>query len=515
LKTQKTPQSFAKTISFKPKKIAVAVAATLLTTVAVASVIQYAVNEDNMTRDGDVTYVFADATKTAPHNGYLVVDDKEGIVAPGVGVYTVDFSSGGSDYQGCIMSSKGEPPVADGVTTCAGDPDSGKRFKLRATRLGEPMDIVFNITNTGDTKLYNVYGKLTNDASVDATGFTAQIGTGIGANFRELPGVTFVGGTTQLGKYPGGLFGGSPAEGLPFFNVNSARFTGTATSTHTLATNGMPTQYSTPFGDWLPLSGVPQAWFYDADGRPWTDDKLVAWEKTPGVWATMAKSWPAVPEVTINGTLVNLGKYAEFSKTFIDAGVLTDEINVDLTPTPLFKVQDVVNAMLTILTITEEPVVPGNEGWTTNPPTVTDGVDGALVATWDYENEEYDVELAYQATLGGASVPMETMQTEVNKGTYTTVAGYSQGIIEDLANVNVYYAIQMGAGVTGPLTMRVTVTDDTSVVPAPLPPATTPTTSSGGGGCAIGGNGRFDPTLPALLAAGLGFFGWRRFKAGT
>jgi hypothetical protein len=41
-----------------------------------------------------------------------------------------------------------------------------------------------------------------------------------------------------------------------------------------------------------------------------------------------------------------------------------------------------------------------------------------------------------------------------------------------------------------------------------------PAPSSGGGGCAIGGDGRFDPTLPALLVAGLGFFGWRRFKAG-
>ena len=38
--------------------------------------------------------------------------------------------------------------------------------------------------------------------------------------------------------------------------------------------------------------------------------------------------------------------------------------------------------------------------------------------------------------------------------------------------------------------------------------------SGGDGGCTIGGNGRFDPTLPALLAAGLGFFGWRRLKSG-
>jgi CSLREA domain-containing protein len=39
------------------------------------------------------------------------------------------------------------------------------------------------------------------------------------------------------------------------------------------------------------------------------------------------------------------------------------------------------------------------------------------------------------------------------------------------------------------------------------------TTSAGdddGGGCTIGGNGRFDPTLPAMLAAALALFGWRR-----
>jgi len=51
----------------------------------------------------------------------------------------------------------------------------------------------------------------------------------------------------------------------------------------------------------------------------------------------------------------------------------------------------------------------------------------------------------------------------------------------------------------------------------PVVPATTTTSDSGGGGggCALGGDGRFDPSLPALLAAGLGFFGWRRFKAGN
>jgi len=32
----------------------------------------------------------------------------------------------------------------------------------------------------------------------------------------------------------------------------------------------------------------------------------------------------------------------------------------------------------------------------------------------------------------------------------------------------------------------------------------------GGGGCAVGGEGRLDPTLPTMFAAALAFFGWRR-----
>jgi hypothetical protein len=36
------------------------------------------------------------------------------------------------------------------------------------------------------------------------------------------------------------------------------------------------------------------------------------------------------------------------------------------------------------------------------------------------------------------------------------------------------------------------------------------TGGGGGGGCAVGGNGRLDPTLPAMLAAALAFLGWRR-----
>lgn len=111
--------------------------------------------------------------------------------------------------------------------------------------------------------------------------------------------------------------------------------------------------------------------------------------------------------------------------------------------------------------------------------------------------------------------------TEFN--TWATSSGYSIDVIEDVLNLGPNYIVHVGDG--GAITVRiipVVATDQTApawfgTTPTPLP-ATAPVvpviTSSGGGGCAVGGNGRFDPTLPALLAMGLGFFGWRRFKAG-
>ena len=57
-----------------------------------------------------------------------------------------------------------------------------------------------------------------------------------------------------------------------------------------------------------------------------------------------------------------------------------------------------------------------------------------------------------------------------------------------------------------------TPTDPTTPTPT-LPPVVS-SSSGGGGGCTIGNDGRFDPTLPAMLFAGLGFLGWRRYKAG-
>jgi glucose/arabinose dehydrogenase len=53
------------------------------------------------------------------------------------------------------------------------------------------------------------------------------------------------------------------------------------------------------------------------------------------------------------------------------------------------------------------------------------------------------------------------------------------------------------------------------VTGCPVPPSESPVGPAlaspvGGGGCSIGGDGRFDPTLPGLLLVALGYLGWRR-----
>jgi hypothetical protein len=113
---------------------------------------------------------------------------------------------------------------------------------------------------------------------------------------------------------------------------------------------------------------------------------------------------------------------------------------------------------------------------------------------------------------------------------------YAIDDIEDAVNLGINYILKVGDGIPGgKFTVRiipVPAPDAEQIPPAYVntPPAALPTTppaettptptvpvtssGGGGGGCAIGNDGRFDPTLPAMLFAGLGFLGWRRFKAG-
>jgi predicted outer membrane repeat protein len=76
-------------------------------------------------------------------------------------------------------------------------------------------------------------------------------------------------------------------------------------------------------------------------------------------------------------------------------------------------------------------------------------------------------------------------------------------------------ALGKGGSVVGITVDQRGVTRDTppDIGAFELVTGSTPTASGGGGGCAIGSDGRLDPTLPAMLAAALAFLGWRRRAA--
>ena len=373
--------------------------------------------------------------------------------------------------------------------TAAGDP-------------GKPIDMVFNVADdaTG-LRYYQVFSKINNYTGVRLKGYMIQVGKGVGAGFKTASqlGITdrlqisrgigdyLINPVTipptydpvknlwnddQMATYSSGLFGLAdkhfPDDG--FFDNEPAGFfvsegcttnTGlvlgacpVASDTDTLRSNGPlgPTTsfYYTYFGNWPHQNLTPRGVFHDTDDNPTTDADLVAW-------------W--------NGT---------------------------------------------------QWVKPDNRG--TFDPKVVDTTPSVFVPVSETE---------LNAWANDRSCSLNTKSC------------YSVDVIEDVLNLGLNYVIKVGDGIgdTSIPTNDIVGTDVTvRIIPivadnptesgawvanlppvgdllpvsdTPVtPPPTTTTTSDGGGGCAVGGNGRFDPTLPALLAAGLGFFGWRRFRNG-
>jgi len=280
-----------KTTIFKRKPLAGAVICSVLglSPMAFAATVD-SVNTDNLSVppiDGK-TFVYTDTDGTASFGWIDPVNDS-GVVGLGISVYNEPFSVGKDpdkyDFDGCIMAQPDRQnidpatlPPGDAGLNCKAPGDSGKRFKLKTTETNGAIDLVFNITVDGTTKLYRVIGKLsnltdaTNTVGGDLKAFRFETGFGVGNDFvasTAADGLTFprtnddssklsVG---SLGKYPGGLFGGSKVEGLPFFSTSIAEFVesnATDLNSDMIETNGtIPTPYSDLFGNWRTLQKVP------------------------------------------------------------------------------------------------------------------------------------------------------------------------------------------------------------------------------------------------------------------
>lgn len=218
--------------------------------------------------------------------------------APGLKVekQVYDDTGGTAELQfdGCLMTNNPE-------NDCTGGFQSGKRIKQQITGT-DPVDLVFDV-NAADTSVsfYQVFGRLINATGEALTGFTIELGTGVGDGFQAFSGadapVTFStlftaqpndSGLSSTSQYPFGLFGA--ADDSPnflldgFFSAARTGFNLVQTET-TITSNGYYGDYKTLFGDWIgDADALPEGLFWDFDGDPETDDLLIGWKIGDDEW---------------------------------------------------------------------------------------------------------------------------------------------------------------------------------------------------------------------------------------
>ncbi|MDV3239077.1 MAG: choice-of-anchor F family protein [Gammaproteobacteria bacterium] len=506
-------------LKLKPTLLASAISLALASA-AMAGEIQ-TIDQSNFGPAGDVFRTLYDRDVTGGTTGAVSYGeigwDVLKAVDPGIIVYNnVPTYAASQIIADCVMAPR-IPALwsdldGDGINEtdkrCNDGFQSHKRYKMSATGVG-PIDLVFTVDaadgaadQDATRNIYRMIGKLNNHTAGRLGGFRVELGFGVGAGFVPSTAVDGLNialhqegddpsvdpsvnlGDNDMAEFPGGLFynGADPdakhgfgffSDARAYFAVNTAGITGAGEDG--FGSTALSANYTTLFGEWLPIEWVPQGWFLDNDGNPATDNLLQAWN---------------------NGTAWLYG---------------LDPVTGAL-PSPA----EVGAATLA--------------NWAATPPTVYDGdgdtatsTDGVLYATWNPETELYEL------AAGGTATNDEMTAAIAASGTLERRAGYQQGPIEDLANLNLNYYIEV-ADITGwpsynagaaTFTLRITpIAAASNDVPAWVPvdeASTTPAASSGGGGgCALG-NGRsgFDPVLPGLALAGLGYLALRRRPGGS
>ncbi|WP_139248783.1 choice-of-anchor F family protein [Marinobacter antarcticus] len=560
------------TRQFSKKPLASAVMCSILglSPAAFAATVD-SVNEDNLSVppvEGK-TLVYTDTEGTASFGWIDPVNDF-GNVGLGIAVYNEPFTAQNTyDFAGCIMAQPDRQlQAAPNNLNCQAPPDSGKRFKLKTTETNAPIDLVLDVSADDSDKLYRVIGKFsnltdgTNSVDGDLNAFRFETGFGVGNAFTPSSaddGLSFgfADATTKLtigdlGKSPGGLFGGSKVEGLPFFSTTVSAFVesvATSLDQDTTETDGaMPAPYANLFGDWRTLSAVPTGWFIDHDGNPANDSILLAWDNgtadtvEESGWQTFKKVFSPIVLVDTNGddTPDTLADRWDPNSINFDPALAVDVLPLVDTlgeedpdnnvPDAISLEQSTAAALydgtFNVLIDGKAVTIDLFDQWVNKPVTVIDSTNSSLYATWFPDEGEDGL---YQLASDSSWITLDEMNSLINNNAdLERVAGYVQGPVEDLANVNINTTISVadtsswptctsdGVDTNCTFTLRVTGLNDVVDVPEipitpveeePTDPEVTASSSGGGTifGCSAGAPGSpFDPVLPGMVLMALG-----------
>jgi hypothetical protein len=463
------------------------VTATEFTDVMLADGIDNLINTQGFgtTYDSFASYIYAPGTTTLM--GKLTGKDYPVGGPTGVKAINNDNAVSVGKPTNCIIGTSFLEGAYLGTTAVPGTPDpvicsspfqSHKRFKIAmqpttivtdtAGTKGEPIDLVFNVADdTTGLRAYQVFSKINNYTGKRLSGYMLQIGVGTGAGFQTA---------SELGI----------ADRLQLTADPAIFEDGLATFSHGL------------FGE--------ADKHFATDG--FFDNEAAGYAATTGC-STATVLTPVACNGTDTDTVYSTGPLNAATSYY--ATYFRDWLPQELAPKGLFHDADG--------DPTTDPIL---KAWWNGSAWVAPND----VGTYDNKGTPSTADDTF-VTDDDPSIFVAVSTTDLN--TWAADPAYYVDIIEDVLNLGLNYVVNVGDAIgSSTITVRIIpiAGDQTQASPwtanspavgdlVPVSTTTpTTTTSGGGGGCTIGSNGRFDPTLPALMLAGMGLLGWRRFRNG-
>ncbi len=375
---------------------------------------------------------------------------------------------------------------------------------------GKGIDLVFNVADDGSLRPYQVFSKINNYTGKRLKGYKIVIGTGTGSTFKAASEQ----GLAEKLHISLGIGEGASGGGNNLVYDGSDLFDGDGLATFSHGLFGAPDKHFSTNG------------FFDKRTAGFEVAQKCVTEPTIQCPTYANANYPAgVPLIA--------------SDTIYSTGVLQSNYSGPVMPAP--------TAGLPFGEWLPSKWQPKGIFFDDDQDPATDAI---LTAFWNGTEWRGNYDSGFKVFT----------QAEINYLATDSLKRYAIDDIEDVLNLGINYILKVGDGIPdGKFTVRIVpIVADVQLAPAwdgttptwddgggttpvnppddgaipepPMPPVyevpptdpTTPTpevpvvsdSGGGGGGCTIGNDGRFDPTLPAMLFAGLGFLGWRRYKAG-
>lgn len=219
---------------------------------------------------------------------------------------------------------------------------------MQATAPGS-VDLVFDVEQNDELNSYRVFQKVINATDGDLAGFQVELGFGLGDNFLPSIGGDGLGfnlNERQNARFPFGLFGDASTNQNHsidgFFDQDSRSGFLVNLEEDLFDAQDLFGSYPALFGSWMSRSQVPDAYFWDNDGDPTTDDILMAYLNEDGEWVQAREAVgdvaePLPPTVVTEQSLIDagfiLGEIEDLSNVnvdyFVSIGDITDWLTFD------------------------------------------------------------------------------------------------------------------------------------------------------------------------------------------